>query len=216
MAFYDLSHPIESGMPVFPGDPLPRLVPIRGAPPWRVSALELSTHTGTHIDAPSHRFPDRRTIDEFSPEHFIRSGIVIPASGLDEDQSIGPEFLKPFIGRVRAGGIVVFATGWERYWGQPRYARHPYLSDVVAAILVDCRVGIVGIDALNVDSTVQGTTSVHEQLLGADVLIVENLRGLDQLVPGKRYTFSVLPLPIGGGDGSPVRAVAWEPTTRFT
>jgi kynurenine formamidase len=216
MALYDLSHPIENGMPFFPGDPAPRIVPGRAAPPWHVSALELGTHTGTHIDAPCHRFPERRTIAEFPPAHFVRPGLVVPVTGLEEDEPIGIECLKPFIGRVRAGDVVVFATGWERDWGQPRYLRHPYLSDVVAAILIDCRVGIVGIDAPNVDSTLQGTSGVHEQLLGADVLIVENLRGLDQLTPGQRYIFSFLPLWIRGGDGSPIRAVAWEPKTRFT
>jgi kynurenine formamidase len=215
MDVYDLSHLIETGMPFFPGDPEPRVIPGRGAPPWQVSALELGTHTGTHIDAPSHRFPEGRAIADFPPAHFVRPGLVIPVAGLAEDEPVQPERLEPFLSRVRAGDTVVFATGWARYWGQPRYFRHPYLSETVAGLLVEAGVAIVGIDALNVDSTVQGTSGVHERLLGAEVLIVENLRGLDQLVPGRRYVFSFLPLPVRGGDGSPVRAVAWESDTRF-
>jgi kynurenine formamidase len=70
-------------------------------------------------------------------------------------------------------------------------------------------VSLVGIDALNVDSTHQGTTHVHELFLGGDILIVENLRRLDQLQPGRVYQFAFLPLLLPGLDGSPVRAVAW-------
>ncbi len=215
MGFYDLSHPIESGMTFFPGDPEPRVALGRGTPPWQVSALELGTHTGTHIDAPRHRFPERRAISDFPPEHFVRSGLVVPVAGLGDNEPIELERLEPLRAAIRAGDVVIFATGWERYWGQPRYFCHPYLSAAVAALLVEAGVAIVGIDALNVDSTVQGTSAVHERLLAADVLIVENLRGLEQLVPGRRYLFSFLPLPVRDGDGSPVRAVAWERDRRF-
>jgi arylformamidase len=68
----------------------------------------------------------------------------------------------------------------------------------------------LGIDALNVDSTVQGTSHVHEILLTEDILIVENLARLSQLETMKPYQFSFLPLLISGSDGSPIRAVAWE------
>ena len=69
----------------------------------------------------------------------------------------------------------------------------------------------MGIDAPNVDSTTQGTSHAHEILLGKDVLIVENLARLIQLKAGSLYQFSFLPLMLSGLDGSPVRAVAWEP-----
>ena len=51
---------------------------------------------------------------------------------------------------------------------------------------------------------------MHEILLGSDVLVVENLRGLDRLESGRLYRFAFLPLRLTGLDGSPVRAVAWE------
>jgi kynurenine formamidase len=68
----------------------------------------------------------------------------------------------------------------------------------------------VGIDAMNPDSSVQGTTHVHEILLGRGVLLVENLTGLERLEPGRLYRFAFLPLRLTGLDGSPVRAIAWE------
>ena len=76
--------------------------------------------------------------------------------------------------------------------------------------LVSAGVALVGIDALNVDSTNPGSEDVHQALLGADIMIVENLRGLDQLEPGAIYQFSFLPLKLRDLDGSPIRAVAWR------
>jgi kynurenine formamidase len=64
-------------------------------------------------------------------------------------------------------------------------------------------------DTMNPDSSVQGTTHVHETLLGCGVLLVENLTGLEQLEPGTVYCFAFLPLRLTGLDGSPVRAIAW-------
>ena len=69
---------------------------------------------------------------------------------------------------------------------------------------------LIGIDALSVDSTVQETSHAHVALLGADILIVENLTGLHQLKPRTVYQFSFLPLLLAEVDGAPVRAVAWE------
>ena len=71
-------------------------------------------------------------------------------------------------------------------------------------------VSLVGIDALNVDSTVQAKDHAHATLLGNDVFIVENLRGLHQLLPDVVYHCSFLPLALSGLDGSPVQAIAWR------
>ena len=75
--------------------------------------------------------------------------------------------------------------------------------------LIESKASLVGIDALNVDSTVQSTDHVHRLLLEREILIVENLTHLSALQPEKVYQFSFLPLRLAGMDGSPVRAVAW-------
>jgi arylformamidase len=209
--FYDLSHRIENGMTIFPGDPIPdiqRADSTQAA--WLVSALFLGSHTGTHIDAPSHFFPGGRTIDSIEVERFVIPGVVVPALGLEDDQPIGAELLEGALPQLPKGGGVIVRTDWSQYWGRERYFRHPFLSPEAAEALISARVGIVGIDALNVDSTVRETDRVHELLLGNDVLIVENLTGLVQLKPGTIYQFSFLPLLLPGLDGSPVRAVATE------
>ena len=196
-------------MPVFPGDPEPRLVPANIAPPWRVTQLGISTHTGTHIDAAAHFIPHGKTIDQYPLERFLVSGIVVPALGYNGDEPLGVDTFAAYFSMLPTHGAVLIQTGWDRYWWSAHYMSHPYLSYEAAQLLASSGAGIIGIDALNVDSTVQGTDHAHAILLGNDALIVENLTRLDQLTPGRLYHFSFLPLPLAGLDGSPIRAVAW-------
>jgi kynurenine formamidase len=104
---------------------------------------------------------------------------------------------------------VLLHTGWDREWGGDAMGRHPYLTAAAARRLVDAGVSLVGTDALNVDGTEEPSTDAHEALLGADVLIVENLTNLGALDAGRAYRCAFVPLKLLGADGSPVRAFAW-------
>jgi kynurenine formamidase len=207
---HDLTHRLVMGMPVFPGDPQVRIEPWAEAAPWRVSALRLGSHSGTHVDAPRHYLVDGRGIGDYPPERFIGPGLVLDATGRAENEPLGTEILEAHRGAIRAGSFVVLRTAWDGSWGQERYFRHPYVGDELATALVGLRAGLVAIDALNVDSTADGGSAAHERLLAADVLIVENLRGLDALEAGRPYVFAFVPLALGDLDGAPVRALAWE------
>src|SRR6266516_2904759 len=210
MEYIDLSHSIENGMSYFPGDPEPRILPANVAPPWRVTQLNICTHTGTHIDAASHFVPNGKTIDQYSLERFLLPGIVVPVLERNDDEPINAGAFNEYFAVLPAHGAVLIHTGWDRYWKTGRYLRHPYLLQEAVQLLVDAGVNIVGIDALNVDSTVQGTDDAHATLLRDDVLIVENLTRLHQLLPGVVYQFSFLPLALSELDGSPIRATAWR------
>ncbi len=209
--YFDLSQPIENRMSFYPGDPQPDIRPAQDVTaPWRVSELHIGTHTGTHMDAASHFIERGRTIDQYPIERLMLYGISIAIGGLNPDEPIGSERLEEFTALIPEGGAIVIRTAWDHFWGQELYFRHPYLAPAAAQRLAAAGAGLVGIDALNVDSTSQGTNQAHEILLGRDILIVENLRGLDQLNPGEIYRFSFLPLSLPGLDGSPIRAVAWK------
>jgi arylformamidase len=205
----DLSHVIEQGMPVFPGDPAPVLHDAEAMAPWQVMSLTLGTHTGTHIDAARHYVPGGRTIDDYPLERFVLEARVARLdAGAGEEISWAA--LEPWLsGAALEGGAVLLHTGWDRHWGGPEMERHPYLGEDAARRLVEAGVGLVGTDALNVDATTAGTEHVHDVLLGADVLVVENLTHLDRLVTGRAYRCAFVPLRIDGGDGSPIRAYAW-------
>jgi len=76
-------------------------------------------------------------------------------------------------------------------------------------MLLEAGVSLVGIDATGVDDSTARDFPAHRLLLGAGVLLVENLRGLDRLGPGRAF-FVFLPLLVAGAEAAPVRAVAFR------
>lgn len=209
MAMIDLSHAVRTDMPVFPGDPAVRLRPADALAPWRVTELTLGTHSGTHIDAAAHYVPGGTTIDLYPLERF-----VLPAYVVRVDAGGGSAIEWPSLAGLLpddlTGSAVLLHTGWDRHWGDACAVSHPFLGEAAAAGLVERGVGLVGTDALNIDATEPATTHAHATLLGADVLIVENLTGLAALAPGRPHTCAFVPLKLAGADGSPIRAYAFS------
>jgi kynurenine formamidase len=203
----DLSRTLRTGMPVFPRDPEVVMAAAGALEPWRVTRLELGTHSGTHIDAASHYVPEGKTIDRYPLERFVLPGCVAPVEA-GPDEAIGWDALQAVLPRDLAGLAVLVHTGWDRHWGDETASAHPYLDEDAVAGLISAGVTLVGTDALNVDSTGLGTTHAHAALLGADVLIVENLTGLEALLPSRAYICAFVPLRLEGADGSPIRAYA--------
>jgi kynurenine formamidase len=174
---------------------------------YRVSHLHLGSHSGTHVDAPSHLVVDGVTVDELPMHLLVGPAVVVDLRDLGPREPIGWERLAAY---ARPGRMLVLHTGWDRLWGSPRYEDHPYLGAEAASGLVTAGVRTVGIDALSVDETGGVAFPAHEALLGAGGVVVENLTNL-AAVDHPEPVLSVLPLPLRGGDGSPVRAVALLP-----
>jgi arylformamidase len=196
-------------MPVFPGDPAVAMAPAASEPPWAVTNLRLGSHSGTHMDAASHLVSDGRTIDAYPLERFVLDGFVVH---LDAAPSVGLEW-DDLVGQLPAelrGAAVLLHTGWDRKWGRREMRQHPYLTGAAACSLVRAGVTLVGTDALNVDPTDEPSSEAHAALLGADVLIVENLTRLEELAAGRAHRCAFVPLRLAGADGSPVRAFAWS------
>lgn len=217
MALVDLSHPLESGMPVYPGSDPVRIerensIPTGGS---RVTAIDFETHVGTHVDAPSHVIPDGRTLSDFDLSAFEFDARLVDCTGLEPRQPIGPGVVPESADR----DLLAFHTGWDRHWGTETYRDHPYLSAEAAARCAELGYS-VGLDTFSPDPTPSADPDregadepadrpAHAELLGADRRIVENLRGLDRLPAEFRLVATPLALP--GADGSPVRAVARLP-----
>lgn len=203
----DLSRRLETGMPVFPGDPPVELAPAGAEPPWQVTRLHLGTHSGTHIDAASHYVRDGRSIDEYPLERFVLDAYVVHLD-VGAEAAISWEDIAAQVPRDLTGVGTLLHTGWDRHWGADEAARHPHLSEDAASRLAAGGVTLVGTDALNIDGTARPTTFAHAALLGADVLVVENLIGLGALDAGRPYRCAFVPLNVARGDGSPIRAYA--------
>jgi kynurenine formamidase len=208
---WDLTQPLDLRTPHFPGDPAFRRAPLPGQEPWRVSQIAMSSHSGTHLDAPLHRIAGGAAIDDLPLARLTGLALVVDATGLPENAPIPVGVLDSVKLPTWPGWVALIHTGWDQFWGDDRYFWHPYLSSELAQKLVERQCGLVAIDALSVDPTQDDGDTAHVTLLGNDVLVAENLRGLQDLKSGQRYGVACLPLPMTGSDGSPVRFIAWTP-----
>ena len=120
MEMLDLTHCITPEMPVYPGTEPPRLTAActMEKDGFRETLLQMYSHTGTHMDAPAHMLPNGRTLDDFPAETFAGRGFVLDCRG-------AAEITLPMLRRqeevLRETEFLLFCTGWDRYWGQPRY-----------------------------------------------------------------------------------------------
>ncbi len=208
MKIYDISHTIRASMAVWPGDtPFSRTVTARmdEGDAYNASAITLSLHAGTHLDAPDHYLPGACTVER-----------------LDLSVLVGPAELVTVRRAGAASGIMARDLA-KCLAGHPRrlliranpptdLAEFPYgfvtLTVEAAEAVVAAGVELLGIDSPSVDPFGSPSLPVHQVLGKRAVIIVENLRFHD--IPDGRYTFAALPLKIEGGDGSPVRAVLIE------
>ncbi|MET9382115.1 cyclase family protein [Streptomyces sp. NPDC002928] len=214
MRLVDLSVEIATGMPVYPGDPAVAVTPALSvaADGVNVLHLDMGSQSGTHVDAPFHIDDALPTLDQLPLERFVGEAVVVDARDARPRSALGPSLFEGFEGRLRAGVIVLVATGWSRHWGTDDYLAHPYLTREAAELLVAAGVRTVGIDALSVDPTPGDDFPAHQVLCGAHAVIAENLTGLAPLLEaqaaGEPIEVSLLPLRLPAADGAPVRAVA--------
>lgn len=209
MRVVDLSHRLDDRTPAYPGDPAVRLSPARSLERdgYRVQHLHLGTHSGTHVDAPAHVVEHGIGVDALPLHLLVGPAVVVDLRDLGPREPVGWERLAAY---ARPGRMLVLHTGWDRFWGSVRYEDHPYLDAEAAWELVTVGVRTIGVDALSIDETGGEDLPAHEALLGAGGVVVENLTNLAAL-DHPEPVLSVLPLPLRGGDGSPVRAVALLP-----
>jgi len=226
----DLTYPIYDRMSnVWPGLPETevRYCRIKEKEHCNELVFTMTTHSGTHIDAPSHiGLPT--TLDDIPFEKLYGDGVVLDVQR-GELGRITPEDLEKARPEVRENDMVLLYTGWGKLWGKRTDQEHlwkrPGILWDTADWLVKKKVKLVGIDGLAIQCPIPHPTepqkytgpsatefdpkySVHDRLLGNNIVILEGLTNLDIIV-GKRLKIGVFPLPIRAADGAPVRAVAF-------
>lgn len=203
----DLSHPLFAGMPVYPGDPPVELDFLdagsnESADPCQIQVghLRMGLHSGTHLDAPRHFFRDGKAVDQIDWQACMGPALILRS----EQPVVDVETLLEHEIEIRRLRRLLICTGWDKHWQSPDYFdSHPVISGNASDFLVECGLLLLGVDMPSVD---HAPYEAHLSLLGAGVLIVENLRGLERL-RGPRVEFHALPIAINGGDASPVRAI---------
>jgi kynurenine formamidase len=206
MQVIDLTHVIRPGMPVFPGTPQVRitLANTLAEHGFEERFVSMTTHTGTHMDNPSHILEGRSGLDRVAPNRFLGPGCRVDVRG---KTAIGTEDLEPLKSLLQQVDFLLLRTGWEEKWGDPTYfSGFPCLTEEAARLLTRFQLKGVGVDAISVDRMEDEHLPVHHILLEHNILIIENLTNVRQL-PAQGFTFLALPLKIEGSDGSPVRAL---------
>jgi arylformamidase len=208
----DLTRQIDANTRVFPGSPIPSLIDwskidIHG---YDSEVVFLSTHTSTHMDAPSHFITNAPSIDKIDANRFICSAVLVKTGKKGPNELILVDEILDSNIDIAAGDIIVFSTGWEDEIHNKDYFSHnPGLSAEAAKFLVKERINAVAIDSPSIDPGNDHNFTSHKILLSHEVLIIENLCNLSKL-KNPKFTLVVAPLKFSGATGSPVRALAIE------
>jgi arylformamidase len=211
----DLSHRITNGMRVYPGIPAPAIgafltheqsrARYQGQCELTFSQVSIVAGVGTYLDAPYHRqagLPDHASL--------ALDGLVdLPATVIDLRQREGRAIAPAALGSGSwRGQALILKTGMDAHWETDRYwSEGPFLTEDTAALLVDARIALLGVDFLNVDDTTDPRRPAHTALLRAGIPIIENLRNLGALPPGG-FRLHAATVPLEGVASFPIRAYA--------
>lgn len=196
MKIIDITRPLSSTTPAYPGD-APSQFSQRDAGLYLISELRMSSHSGTHIDAPVHYLKAGDTIDTVPLDHLIGPCRVIDVTGAGN--AITAAALRGKLGTAKR---ILLKTAFSR---ETQFREdYPHLTRDAADLLIENGVLCVGIDSFSIEASVCDGT-VHRTLLGGGCLIIE-LLDLSFADEGE-YEIVALPLRLAGLDGAPARVV---------
>ena len=212
MKVIDLTLTISEKIPTFPGSPQPNFINWESIEEdgYNLELLFLSTHTGTHIDAPFHFVKKGQKIDQIMPERLVNEAVLVKIRK-GANQAITKTDIQKFekkFGLIDDGSTVIFHTGWQKNLNKKFYfLKNPGLATSAAKYLASKKINLVGIDSPSIDLGKDAKFSVHHILAKSGILIVENLANLDK-IHSEEFNLIVAPLKLKNATGSPVRAMA--------
>lgn len=215
---YDLSQPVFANCPQYP-DKNPRPAQVRlfymlAVQGVNKEIVEISTHTGTHCDAPFHFFDDGTTIDQIPLETYVGPATILDLREKQPGSSIQRADIARFADRIEPGDIVLLNTGGGQHRANIKefLTEYVYLDGAAAQLLVDLLVKGVGIDAVSLggydDPDKAGPA--HRTLLANGKFIVEDLYFPDEVMDRRKRLFCAAPIKLRGCGGAWTRAMLWE------
>lgn len=211
MKVIDLTQLISNDMPVYPGTAQANLEVVNSyeTDGFRETMFRMTSHTGTHMDAPYHLFPERIKLDELPASQFVGKALVIDCSDVEKGGVIGMERIEAVKEMADEAEFLLFRTGWDENWGKEKYfGAYPVVSMEICQYALDSGKKGLGFDTIGIDPISDAVLTRHKMLLSQkDIVIIENLTQLDK-IGGGLFTFAALPLKYQDADGAPIRAVA--------
>ncbi len=209
---FDVTLSFSAEVPTWPTHPASEVTPLRrvaAGDPSNVTRIALSSHGGTHVDAPWHFIDDGKTMRDIPLSRW--SGPCFVARIPDEVTVIERKHMVAAAipeGTTRLLLRTANSTIWQNWSGRERLSfREDYvgLSPDAAQWVIDRGVALIGIDYLSVGPFGAANRETHLALLGNDVLIIETL-DLSGIEAGA-YDLVCLPLKLVAGDGAPARVL---------
>lgn len=205
MAVIDLSHPLSPDLIPYPGDPplsITRLATVDNQG-YCLNQISGTAHIGTHIDAPAHFFQHGKTIENYPASHWFGQALVIDAvhrSTITLENTDIPD--------LTGVDYLLFHTGWDtRIYTSEYMQNHPVIDPALADRLVLTGLKGIGMDGPGPD---MDPYPVHQKILGADMILIENMTNLGELPRNQTISIMVLPLRLST-EASWVRPLAFIP-----
>lgn len=198
----DISQTLQAGMPGWPGDtPVESEVTWNHGPgcPVRVSRYTVSTHAGTHADAPLHYDPAGAAIDAVPLDAFIGPARVLDLRGC------GHVITPDLVGAALGGPLRVLFRTYVKFPRECWNEAFVTLAAETVSLLASSGAVLLGIDSPSIDPQHAKVLLAHDAARVAGLRILEGLV-LDAVEAGD-YELIALPIRLGGLDAAPVRAV---------
>ncbi|MFZ5985972.1 MAG: cyclase family protein [Bacillota bacterium] len=198
----DLTHTIEDFQPVYPGDEETRLYQTKqlDADGYNNHRLEISMHSGTHLDTPMHLTKSNKYVCDLPLESFIGNGCV-----LDVRNEPIIKMKKEYEKKVIENSILLLCTGQDKKFGTKEYfSEIPVIDMEFARYLANRKIKILGMDSPSPDKY---PFDIHKLLFEHNILIIENLTNVEKLLKEESFEVIAFPLKIKA-DGSLLRVAA--------
>jgi len=208
----DLTLTISESIPSFSGSPKPQFISWSNLKEdgYNLELLFLSSHTGTHLDAPYHFVKNGLKINQISLDRLIGKAILIKIKKTKNNAITKSDIIlfEKKNGKIPNKSSIFFFTGWQKNLQKKNYfTENPGLDISAAKYIASKKINLVGIDSPSIDLGNDESFNVHHIFLKNNILIVENLTNLKK-ISSKEFNFTILPLKLKDATGSPVRAIA--------
>jgi arylformamidase len=201
MTIFDISLPLNVETIIYPGNSKLDFKYFKSASGNFLSEVTFGSHTGTHIDAPSHAIEGSNSIDKIDLEIFVGTCRVLDLSKSKVSISVKDLENK----NIQSGERILLKTCNSIRGFSEFYDDYIYLASDAAAFLAKINVKLVGIDFLSIKQRGSKDNRPHTELLSKNIPIIEGI-DLSKVLEGE-YELIALPLRFTGIDGSPARVV---------
>jgi kynurenine formamidase len=212
MKIIDLSIAIEDGIPSDPEMMIPHIdymdhqagaeqmtqffpgiekEDLPGGLGWAVERITLTTHSGTHLDAPWHYHPTQDggrpalTIDRIPLEWCFSDGVVLDFSRKADGEKIAAADVEAELTRIaydlKPLDIVLVRTGADAAWGSPQYlVKGPGMTRESTLYLLERGIKVVGIDAWSWDRPLSFLAKEFQQTGNPEIIWEAHFAGIEK------------------------------------